>query len=805
MPEVGTNDDRERSDLFSVSGAEPVARPSIAPVSEILVPPAEKRRIRLRRISVAVVAVILLGLTAFAVRHFWHEANVEAAALEAGDGGRAAETANALDTLDDGEALGLRARLIAAMVHAGERSIDEGVAALEAAPEDESEAAERRKAEVYLALARGDAEQAWVLASPIMSAGEFGAETAYVKSLAALARGDEATAVTEAAAAASTRPGPRYLAQHGLALGLQGDTETALTTLTGDHPAVRTARARVLSSLYREEALQDVEAVGGDATATATERAWAELARARISAHRGQRTETVSLVLGALEAPPPGDDSFVWSAAETLILADALAQARTVTAELDPAASIASPATRGWVLAALALSEGDGTTALARLSEVPASPAALWLVGRAHALSGDAASARTAYEQAVGGPLRIWAFDSAATLELKEEDPEAAVRLVHAALEAEPHHPVVVRTAVRALLAHGDAEEAGRVADAVLEARPDDVRAVAAKSDVLLAAEVWDEALPLLRHAVELDPSDAELHASHGRAARLAGEDAEAKTAYEAALALQEGHPDALVGLLALAVAAHDIDQANALVTRIDAAEVPDSTELALLRVRTLVDGGAGQAGVSEVSRMMRRRDLRGDASLRQSVAELFLQAESYVRSISMFDRARLMGDADTEARLGRAIAWVLEGRMNRATDTIQEIVEATTPEDGGESPAQNAPRMLVTRGRIEANLGRFPSAQRYAERALEVSAGDTEAHLLLAEIAIRQRRDPEEHLRAAIAYPRPQPKAFWMLARRGETSEEACAFAARYVSAAPRGEFGEEARERVEACEASE
>ena len=71
--------DEERSDLFSVDKAE-----SLDPVSQVLLPPEERRKQRVRRILAAIGMVILLALTGWTVRHFWHRHSVEANAEAAG-------------------------------------------------------------------------------------------------------------------------------------------------------------------------------------------------------------------------------------------------------------------------------------------------------------------------------------------------------------------------------------------------------------------------------------------------------------------------------------------------------------------------------------------------------------------------------------------------------------------------------------------------------------------------------------------------------------------------------------------------
>ena len=240
---------------------------------------------------------------------------------------------------------------------------------------------------------------------------------------------------------------------------------------------------------------------------------------------------------------------------------------------------------------------------------------------------------------------------------------------------------------------------------------------------------------------------------------------------------------------MAVDVEQNDVAHAEGIIERIEAADI-DTDEVTLLRVRWYVASGAGVSATRYVMSATRRRGLRRDGYIRRAMAELYLQGEFFRQAVGMYEQARRLGEDDVEMKIGRAMAHALDRKTNLANTAIGEALEAAMPEgaeEGTPSPALNNPRLLATRARMELNLGRFPSAESYAERALAAQPDLGEAHLVLGEIAIRRRQNPDEHLRAALAAPRPQPIAAAHLARRLGSTEEGCALAARYLRAASR------------------
>ncbi|MEO0325726.1 MAG: hypothetical protein AAF447_22410, partial [Myxococcota bacterium] len=465
----------ERGDDFFASGEH--LSVSIPPVEQVLLPPEEVRRVRRRRMLAVVVALAALGLIAWGVALWVLAASVKAAALAAGDSGRVADFEQVFQVLKPGEAPGLRARLMAQRAHAGIGPLSEAQTALAALPEsdDEDLLIGRYQAEAYAALAQGDALGAYEAAARLFSVGTYGAETAHVKSLAALAHGDQEVARQEARDAVAARPdAPRYRAQLATSLAIGGAIDEALEALAPArkaHPALRLAEARALALGRREGAASLARSIREDAEATPRERAWAALVEAEGDAFAGDRTAAREAVQAALEQAPPGEAHFLWHAAEVLLYAEDPDAAAATAEGLPVEGPVTDPALRGRVLAALALERGDAAGALTILSTVPAEAPSWLLVAQARQALGQPNEARSFFDQAAeASAFRAEALALKARLELSEGNVAAAVEAARSALEAAPHHPAWVPVAVDAQLAANAPAEALALAESIASA-----------------------------------------------------------------------------------------------------------------------------------------------------------------------------------------------------------------------------------------------------------------------------------------------------------------------------------------------
>ena len=94
---------------------------------------------------------------------------------------------------------------------------------------------------------------------------------------------------------------------------------------------------------------------------------------------------------------------------------------------------------------------------------------------------------------------------------------------------------------------------------------------------------------------------------------------------------------------------------------------------------------------------------------------------------------------------------------------------------------------------------GDLSGAAEQARAAIALDATVGEAHLLLATVLSEQGQPAKEELVAAVGCPAPPPEAFIRLALEG--GSDACGFADRYLAAAPRGSWGQDARSIRDRC----
>lgn len=111
---------------------------------------------------------------------------------------------------------------------------------------------------------------------------------------------------------------------------------------------------------------------------------------------------------------------------------------------------------------------------------------------------------------------------------------------------------------------------------------------------------------------------------------------------------------------------------------------------------------------------------------------------------------------------------------------------------------------MLIAEAWVQWHDEAIGRATILARRALQLDATNADAMTLLGMIDELQRRDPSERLRAAITASPPSIEAFGRLALVGDVDAERCAWARRYLRAAPDGSIATAVRERVATCPAA-
>jgi tetratricopeptide (TPR) repeat protein len=782
---------RDASDMFAVDAA----YQTIPPSQHGGVPETreEKRRRLVIRLTIAAIAVVIGLIVTVTALHLMNLAEIEDAIALADNDGRPASIAAALDIVpdDNPEDRAIRARLLAMLALQGDRSVDEAVALVTRDIEEDEGGVDRLIAATYVALAQGDEVTAVQNASRLNPQGDLAAEAARARGLAALAVANFEQALGQARLAAESSPeSPRHAALLADVQSASGQAAEALETVSSfadaGHPAARLARVR--AHLYLgtelETALGEAVAVAEDEAATAAETAWAGLLAARIHALEGARAPARTALERAREQAPPGDERFVLDAADVRLRIGDVREAEALLESLGE--SQADPARRHLLEAAVLVAKGDRDAATQALSRLPEGPRVALLRGRLSAARGSYDDARRDLATAARDPLiAVEAQLAHAQVEVADGKAAAAGELLQPLLEARPTHPEIAAIGADIERAHERHAEAEQIVRRALEAHPDDGLLLTALGRVQMAREQWREAFDSLTRAVENDATDPSRHTDRGIAARRIDNDDVARQAFDAALELSPEHPAALLARLDLALDERDLQQAEAMMERVDDADI-DTLDVERLRARTLVLGAQGMAGIRQVRQGLVRRGTHPD--LYEAMGRLYIQGEQYDSAASILNRAvSLQGETPSpETRLLEALAYARARRVPPVTNILAELP--------AELPATvDALRKTVEGWVAWVSRGRARARER-AIAALALDPHQAQAHLLLATIG----EDTVTNLRAATTAKPPLPEAMGRLVLAVEDMPESdrCDLVRAYLRAAPRGEDASDVRE---------
>lgn len=645
-----------------------------------------------------------------------------------------------------------------------------------------------RIANAYLKLAEGNVTAARDAASGADPNGESGAEASRARALAAAAAGEMDDALAEARHAVQLRPdAPRHVALFALMSGLQGDAAGAISALDrvpngARSPAIRLTRARVLQESGRDPAGAATEAgvVLGELAASATpgQKGWAHLVRARQAATSGSTNEALREARSAAQLRPPADEAFVLSLVEVLLKTGAPQLAREQLRHLPNPVVDTRRAAR--LRADVALATGDLDGAERALADAGEGPAVEFLRGRLHEARGDRDSARAFYERAAEDPAEyVRARVRLGALEIAEGKPREAIQRMEPAVQRAPGDLELVLLLVRAHLAAGSADRAEEIVRQAESQRPNSPELAMAKAQIALGQGQVRRALAALTELAQQRPEDVEVLVALADAARRSGNSDAARDAYERLLRVNASHSGALIGLVELAVDSGDVAAADAAITRAREGGIPDA-DLGAARARLLVFQGAGNAAVEALQQAANQIDT---AAIWSALGRALLQAERDDEANRAFRRALRLDPSDVEAHLGTALYYTRLGSLGRADRSIDAAERAAR----GSSNREIEARILVARGRIRFENGDFGDAKRLARQAIQKDARTSDAHLLLANVALEEGEDPIPHLRRAAEGKAPLPEVLGRLATRVR-GNEACDLARRYMSAAPEG-----------------
>lgn len=784
------------SEMFSV----PRPRKAIPQIKDV---PLTKEEIRRRKIirAAMITAVVLAILTgAFLLYRANHRREIEAAHAVAERSGRLADVERALALLEGESAPGdvaLAARLHATAVLAGAEGHAEAAEALLDQHDPSGDgASDHRIAQTYLALARGDAEEASRMAALLVPGrGPRAVEAGHAVARAELAIGNVTAARAAADAAVSDAlDAPRHLALV-LEIAARGGGEAP--PATSDATVVRLARARAAVERLGPSAdvRSDAEAVLAATDATPAERGWAELAVGIADAIDGDTVHASEHLAAAAAHPPPGDELFTIELAETLFDVGRRLEAGTTMSSLTSPIST-DAARRALLTARQETLRGDAEAASRAAETATPSPRRTLILARIARLRGDLPRARAMLEDVTSSPaLGSYAhLDLVQLLVLSGEVP-LALASVQPALDAAPTHPRLAAAAAAALSASGQHDEALRVLGRAGDAHAGEPLVLVARGRVHALAAEWNEAYEAFQAAAEATHEDPQIDTERGQAARMLGRLDEARDAFGAALVVDPRQPIALVSMLGVQVETHDLDGATQSLALIDAAHVVDPL-VDHLRARTLVERQAGESGVARLEEAIGRSP--DDGELRFALASLYMQAERWSDAADAY-YAALSRTTDRRLALGMRAIALARGRRAPTVEAMLDQLRGTVSADTPLLP-RDAAMIAVASAWVEWEGDAMGRVSIFARQALDAVADDPDATLLLAYVDDNAHRDPSERLRAIREH---SIEARGWLASLAATPLDAagCADARAYLAAAPSGRFAAELGRRVTPC----
>lgn len=786
--------------MFSLAGRQSdTAIPTITKVPLTKEEIERRRRVRIVVIGIAIVSAIAIALAA---RYAWHRRAIATTREAAEASGRLTDIAAALAELEGETGAGdvaLAARLHATAELAGETGHRERAEALLAAHDATADgASDHRIAATYLALAAGDVATALREASPLQPSGPRAAESAHARALAAAAAGNVEQALSMAQAAATAMPSsPRHRA---LLVEIAARAGAPAPAAGEGDDATSMHAARALAVVFRggssADARTEASAVLASSDATPSERTSATLVTGLASALEGD-TESARSSLGEIVAAPGATELVRVLAAEGELWVGARTEAEAIVTAL-PADVTADAGARARVQTLLALTGGQAEAAAAAVASVPEGPRRAWLEGRIASARGSLDLARAAYARAASEPwAHVLAASDLALLEARAGRGTEAVAAIEPLLAAGATWPRVATAGALALSAAGQNDRALTVVEAALTPHPNEGALLAARGRVHFAAEHWAPAVESLRAAITHDDDDATLHRDLGLAERRLDHAAESRTALARAVELDATDRAALVPLLELDVAAGELTDAAAVLTRLDAIH-ETSLDIEHLRARVLVGNRAGQSGTRAVLAAL--RTARRDGDLHLALGRLYFQAERWTDAMIELQAAQETSEPRRTVLLWRLIAMGHLGREAPVTTALEALREDATETATPFTPEDEA-LVSIAQGWIALHDQQWARVEALASRVLRTVPDSSEAALLLARLDEAQARDPEAHFRQALAGQPASVDPLGGLALLGEPTPERCDFGRRYVAAAPTGPRAHDVRARLSTC----
>ena len=312
-------------------------------------------------------------------------------------------------------------------------------------------------------------------------------------------------------------------------------------------------------------------------------------------------------------------------------------------------------------------------------------------------------------------------FDSA--------DYKAAAIEAQNALQQRPQDAEARYLLGMSLLELGDADGAERQLSKAVDFGGSPERLYPALARALAESGSWDRLEAKLADKTVADPAGvAEIQAALGRAYLALGRPAEARGAFDRALAAHPDHDAARVGMARIVAIEGDTRRASSLVDAVLARRPAQPDALGLKAELALAQGQSDEAMLS-LEALLRARPERSAA--RHALLSLLVRHGEFDRAARHLEDARKLALPDPRLAYWEALLALQQGRNDAARRAIQQA-RKVDPE--------HVPSLVVAAA-IEVRAAAHDTAESLLRKALHRAPGHVVARRLLAELYLRTGR----------------------------------------------------------------
>ena len=308
---------------------------------------------------------------------------------------------------------------------------------------------------------------------------------------------------------------------------------------------------------------------------------------------------------------------------------------------------------------------------------------------------------------------------------------EDAIKVFRQSIEADPNHSWVYAELGASLFRLGQVDEALKSFDEALQRNPDDPWTLRAKAEALASQNRHEEAIPLLKHVIEIEPSPA-AYSELSESLQAARKFTEALDVIDqgAQLALEQNpnDPTTMVVRGQVLNALGRYDEAIAVLKR-SLIINPDLDTAHAELGSALLEKGLYEEALSELDQALRLNDNNSKA-LTNKGRTLFVLS----RAEEAIQYLRRSAELDPE----EASTYITLGAALRETDKLDEALKVL--DEGLNLDPENA-FGLLTKGQVLHSLNRLEEALPAIEQSIQLDAENDSAHAELASILFELKR----------------------------------------------------------------